>query len=61
MKRALALAALMLALVLSLTPSAVAGDPYCSCGYCIGGEDLNCLTHNNNLISCRTYLKFAAC
>ena len=61
MKRALVLAALTLVLVLSLTTPAMTGDPYCSCAYCIDNDELFCLTHNNNRISCPTYLMFAAC
>jgi hypothetical protein len=61
MKRVLVLAALMLVLVLSLTAPVMAGDPYCSCPYCIDNDDLYCLTSNNNRISCPTYLMFAAC
>lgn len=61
MKRVLVLGALLLVLALSLTAPAMAGDPYCSCPYCIDNEPLYCLTSNNNRITCETYLKFAAC
>jgi hypothetical protein len=61
MKRALVFAASMLVLVLALAIPAVAGDPYCSCPYCIDNEALFCLTSNNNRISCETYLNFAVC
>lgn len=61
MRKLITLCFAALLLTLALTAPSAAQLPLCSCPYCEGSEELQCLTSNGTTISCALYLKLAAC
>lgn len=61
MRKLILLSVAALLLTIALAAPSAAQLPLCSCPYCEGSEELQCLTSNGTQISCALYLFLAAC